>query len=56
MYEVEKVDKLLLYDSYDKKLSYRREADQCFVKLNISPSLSLKVIRNDTLEYRVYVY
>ena len=44
--------------SQDKTLSYRREAMQCFVTLNIvtlnislSRSRSLKVVRNDTLEY-----
>jgi len=39
----------------NKKLSCRREAARCFVSLNtsLSHSRSLKVIRNDTLEYVV---
>jgi len=40
---------------WDKKLSCRRETARCIVSLNIliSHSRSLKVIRNDTLDYGV---
>jgi len=51
-----KVNTLQAYDRQQKqeaKLSRRREPARCFVSLNtlLSHSTSLKVIRNDTLEY-----
>jgi len=43
---------VFLYESYNKKLSCRRDTAQRFVSLNIllSHSMLLKLIRNDTVE------